>query len=73
MTYVKVCTYRGIGYHLTKKGYWIFDKHPPGLWAHWERYLPYKVLVTEEGVKDAIDRCLSNDPIYTGDLRHRGD
>lgn len=33
-------TYRKIGFHLTDKGYWIFDDLPPaGRYRHWSSYL----------------------------------
>ena len=33
-------TYRGIGFHLTNKGYWFFDDVPKdGGFRHWSSYL----------------------------------
>ena len=65
-------TYRGISFHRTHKGYWIFDAPPPpGKWAHWCRYVDTSMADTAESMRAAIDRIHNDAPCYTGDLRYQ--
>lgn len=64
--------YRGIGFHKTCKGYWLFDEQPPaGKWRHWSRYVDIHRPEGAQAMRDAIDRMHNDAPCYTGDLRDR--
>ena len=63
-------TYRGIGFHLTSKGFWIFDDVPPNN-GYWTRYFKDGEEECAESMRRAIDRYHANTPVFTGDLRYR--
>ena len=73
--------YRGIGFQRTTKGHWLFDGPPPTCEA-WSRYATDEDLAafndhstcTNEAIErihGMIDRYLSGQMVYKGDLRYR--
>jgi len=77
--------HRGVKCHRTVKGFWVFAKPPDG-WSHWSRFFTdeetnlldpkselsmdlQKIIITK-----AIDRMVSSNPVYGGDIRfqHKG-
>lgn len=74
-------SYRGIGFHRTSKGYWFFDTIP-SCGNAWSRYATDEeaVAISDNGISEEqalgimhrmIDRKLSVQMVYKGDLRYR--
>lgn len=74
-------SYRGIGFQRTSKGYWFFDSLPPCGNA-WQRYgtdeetkaisdVAISVQPALSIMHRMVDRALSRNVVYQGDLRYR--
>ena len=63
--------HKGVDFHKTSKGVWIFNKIPP-CGGHWARYFKDDEETNEDTMISAIDRMLSGQVMYKGDLRAMG-
>ena len=78
MEYAYKESYKNIPFVLTKKGYWVFQKHINQYWSRFntdEEAIEMKKGVTVERgaelMRIAIDRYLKWQPCYSGDIKDR--